>query len=544
MFRKCLSISLLILLVLLAACRREEPPSPTEVAVVEPPTLVATPMERPTNTPTPSPEPVTATPPEPPTATSTAVPPSPTATIPPTATHTPVPPTATATAVPPMPTATRNFGPPPGGSARINFAPGATSATVQSTLAAGGDGDTWLLRVNAGQVIAVQTISTIPGTILVSLIDPTGSVLASNPDIVGVSSAAPVTGDYQINLATTGGAPEVGYTMQVFVPQAETTSPTRIIFAEGGSSTQLADSLSAGGDINQYVIRLAANQGLSVAVFASTPAVTNIYIRDTTGRLISGGTDMSGAFATTTIAGDYFIDISSAAGAPQISYTMTVTAPPVQPAPQPARIEFGPGQISTWIDGQIVAGGTPPQYIVKVLGGQTLITNLNDNPLGSTGISIYDANGNLLNFGRAPTSLATTVPATGDYTVILSAETAPVGYSLEVVVPPLPASGAERIDFPEGSTSATVNGNLAFGGDIDQWVIRALAGQVMNLSVGTATPGWLRLFVYNDAGQIIGLGTDITGVSVPLSTTGDYRIVVVGDPAIGPVIYTMVVTIP
>ncbi|MFO7664075.1 MAG: hypothetical protein R6X18_15980 [Chloroflexota bacterium] len=542
MSRNRLSIIMLVVLLILTACRWQEPAIPTQVAVAEPPTLAPTFSPRPTNTPTPSPVPATRMPTDPQsTATATVAPPSPTL---PTYTPSLVPPTSTATIVPPTATPTRNFGPPPGGSAQIAFAPGATSAVVRSTLVAGGDGDTWLLRVNAGQVIAVQTLSSAPGTINVSLVDPTGSVLASNPDIVGVSAAAPVTGDYQINLATVSGSPEVSYTMQVFVPPAEAGPPTRIIFAEGTSSAQLASTLNAGGDIDQYVIRLAANQGLSVAVFASTPAVTNIYIRDTTGRMISGGTDLSGAFATSTVAGDYFIDVSSAAGAPQISYTLTVSAPPVQPPSQAVRIEFGPGQISAWIDGQIVTGGSPPQYIIHVLAGQTMITNLTDNPLGSTGISIYDENGNLLNFGRGPVSLATTVPATGDYTINLSAETAPVGYSLEVIVPPSPPPVAERIVFPAGTTSATVNGNLAFGGDLNNWVVRALAGQMMNISVATVTPGWMRIFVYNEAGQIIGLGTDISGVSVPLATTGDYRIVVVGDPAIGPVSYSMVVSIP
>lgn len=544
MSRYRLSVALLIFVFILAACRRQEPVLPTAVAPADTPAVVevspvASPVASPTNTPTPLPPPASPTPTAlVPSATATALPPT---AAPPTATAvppTPIPPTA----IPP--TATRPTGPPPGGSARITFGPGATSATVQSTLLSGGDSDTWLLRVNAGQVIAVQTLSTAPGTIIVSLLDPTGGVLATNPDLVGVSAAAPVTGDYQINLATADGAPDVGYTMQVFVPPAETAPPVRITIAPGASSAQLVDSLSAGGDLNQYAIALQANQSLSVAVFASIPAVTNIYIRDTAGRLISSGTDMSGAYATTTVAGDYFIDVSNAAGAPQIGYTLTVTAPPVPPPAQPPiRVEFGPGQIAVAFNGQIVAGGAIPQYVVGLIAGQTLITNLNDNPPGSVGISIYDATGTLLNFGRGPTSLGTIVPATGDYNILLSAETAPVTFALEVVVPPLPAAEATRIVIPAGATSTTVNGEIAFGGDVDNWLIGGLAGQVMNLSVATATPGWLRLFLYDQTGQIIALGTDITGVAAPLAATSDYRLVVVGDPAIGPVSYAMVVDI-
>lgn len=769
MFRKGLSFVLLILLALaLVACRRggdgAQPTvtlptaaatagATTAATAVAATSTVATaiPAASPTNTTTPT-RPATAVP-----ATN----------VPPTATATTAPPTsAPPTAVPP--TATVSAGPPPGGSARIQFAPGATSAIVQSTLAANGDTDTWILRVLAGQVVTVQAIANPPGNIILNLGDMTGGVLATSPDTTGVSAAVPATGDYQINLSTASGAPAVGYTMQVFIPAGGGITPTRLQFAPGQSSLQRDDALEAGGDINQYVLSMAAGQGLTVGVFASTPAVTRIFIRDTAGRLIASGTDMSGGVGvTTTAAGDYTIDISSQANAPRVTYTLTVTAPPINPPPQqptrlqfapgqsslqvsdslpggnevnqyvlnlaahqrlgvgvyastpavsniwvydpqggliasgtdmsgvstttvlagdyviwvstigaapaisytmtvtappldpspparitfapgqsaaelndtlaaggdvnryvvrlganqelrvavfasppavtdifirdtagqnfangtdmsgvttrttvagdyfidistratapvvnytltvtapplnppppvePIRINFGPGQTSAAFNGQVAVGLPPVEYVIRLLGGQTLITNVNDNPQANADVTVRDMAGNVLNFGRAPTSLGTQIPTTGDYLIVISTmSTNAVSYSLEVVAPPLPQPGtAMRIEFAPGATSATVTGDLPFGGDVDHWVIRALAGQTMNLSFGLVETGWLDVFVYNSAGQLIGIGSDITGVAAPMTTTGDYTIVVASDPAIGPVSYSMVVNI-
>ena len=448
---------------------------------------------------------------------------------------------APATAVPP----TVNPGPPPGGSARINFAPGATSAVVSSALAAGGDGDTWLLRVNAGQVVTVQTIANPAGQMNVQLLDGSGGVLASNPDTVGISSAVPFTGDYQINLATASGAPAVAYTLQVIIPAAGgPVTPQRIQFAPGQSSAQVQDSLAAGGDLNSYVVNVAAGQTIQVGVFASPPAATNIYIRNAAGQLISSGTDMSGASTTATTAGDYFIDVSNFNAAPAVSYTLTVTVPPLNPPPAPTRISFGPGQSSAQLDGTLPAGGAAT-YVIAITAGQTLITDLNDNPPGNVQIGISDPAGNPINFGRAPTSLGSAAVTTGDYTIALSTTAGPVSYSLVVNVPPLPAGNATRIEFGPGATSATVQGDLPFGGDQDTWLIRGLAGQVLNVSVGVVeATGWTRVYVYDAAGQIIALGTDITGAQAPLNATGDYRIVIVSDAAAGPLSYSLTAAIP
>lgn len=546
--RKSLPVFFLILVALfLAACRRGETalPTPAGTAVTVASPVATLPVAvtstatmavpaTPTNTSTPL---VITAPATTPAATTPAAT-TPATVAPPTA----VPPTS----VPP--TATPVTGPPPGGSARINFAPGATSAIVSSTLAAGGDGDTWLLRVAAGQVITARVIANPPGHINITLLDSAGGVLQSSPDTLGVSSAVPVAGDYQINLATASGAPSVPYTMQVLIPPASgPVSPTRIQFQPGQASAQLVDALAAGGDLNTYVLSVGAGQNIQVGVFASPPAATNITIRDTAGRFITSGTDMSGASATTTAAGDYFIDVSNFNAAPAINYTLTVTVPPLNPPPpvQPVRIEFGPGQISAGLNGRVAVGLPPVEYVIRLAAGQTLIADLNDNPQGNADVTVRDAAGTVLNFGRAPTSLGTQVAAAGDYVIAISTmSTAAVDYSLTVTAPPLPGGTATRIEFAPGATSATVSQDLPFGGDTDQWIVRGGPGQTMNVSLGVVeATGWVKVFVYNNAGQLIGLGTDITGVAAPLAAAEDYRIVVISDAAAGPLSYSMTVEI-
>ena len=189
-------------------------------------------------------------------------------------------------------------------------------------------------------------------------------------------------------------------------------------------------------------------------------------------------------------------------------------------------------------------GGTPAtQYVIRGQAGQTLLTALTDNPPGNVNIAVRDAAGNTLNFGRAPTELGTRLSATGDYLITLDTAGAAVNYRLTVTVPPLPGA-ATRIIFPIGATSTTVTGDLPFGGGANTWVIGAMAGQTMTASLVATTPGWLSVFVYSPAGDLIAVGRDPAGVVVPLSAGGDYTIVVFSDPAAGPISYSMVVTIP
>ena len=455
---------------------------------------------------------------------------------------TPIVPTMTPVA---LPSPTPDYGPPPGGTARINFAPGATSASVSSRLMAAGDTDNWVFGARAGQVVTVQTLSSAPGAIVVSLMDMNGGVLDSNIDTTAISAVIPFNGDYFLSFSSPLAAPEIVYTTQVFIPaESLPVEQTRIQFEQGATVAQLNDSLAANGDLNQYVLQVAAGQTITVGVFASPPAVSNIYIRDTAGRLIASGTDMSGAHATAAANGDYFIDISSPVLAPAVSYLLTVNVPPpATTAPQ--RIAFAAGETSATVNG-LIRAASPAHYVLGAQAAQSLIINLAGHPVSTVNMELVSPGGEVLNSARDSfTGLGTLLPATGDYSIFLTTTSqSDVTYVMEVIIPPLPSTGATRIQFDPGASAATVSGSLAFGGDLDNWILTASAGQILNIGVSANPGGWMNLFVYDAAGQFIGYGDDSFGLGVPLDQGGDYTIVVSSFEAAPPVNYSLFVSLP
>ena len=327
-------------------------------------------------------------------------------------------------------------------------------------------------------------------------------------------------------------------------PTALPPTVTRIQFAPGASVAQLNDALAAGGDLNQYVLRLAAGQVVSVGVFASVPAVTTIAIRDSSGRSLASGTDMSGVSATTTAAGDYFIDVGSGATAPAVSYLLTVNAPPL-PAGTPQRITFGPGQTSATVNGQ-VRPEQQARYVLRAAAGQRLVLNLSGQPINTVDVTISGPDGGVLNTARDPLyGLVTDLPTGGDYTLTLGTTwSTGATYVMDIVIPPPPPAEPTRIVFATGATSATVNGGLDFGGDVDAWVIRAAAGQSMQISVAAQPGTWLNLFVYDAAGRLAANGDDTIGVTFPVPATGDYTILAASIEAAPPMNYSLTVSLP
>jgi heat shock protein HslJ len=101
---------------------------------------------------------------------------------------------------------------------------------------------------------------------------------------------------------------------------------------------------------------------------------------------------------------------------------------------------------------------------------------------------------------------------------------------------------AQRILFAPGTTSATLTGSVA-PSESDQYVLRALAGQTMNLNL-TFTEGQAILVVWGQDGNVL-LSDHAAASSFArsLPTTQDYYIQVKGNPQ-GNTAYTLTVTIP
>lgn len=219
--------------------------------------------------------------------------------------------------------------PPAPAAKRISFATGATSATVQGSVAAGGL-DRWLIRVLGGQTMNV-TVTPASGSVVLIVYGADGNVLQS--DHAGASTFSglvPSTQDYildvrgPVSIATT-------YTLQVVIPplsrEAPTLVPKRISFAPGATSATVQSNLPA-GQIERWVLRAFAGQTMTVNTSAAQGAVILIIWGAQDGAVLisdhAGATSWSGKLPTTE---DYNIDVRSV-GNTTANYTLQVMIPP------------------------------------------------------------------------------------------------------------------------------------------------------------------------------------------------------------------------
>ena len=139
---------------------------------------------------------------------------------------------------------------------------------------------------------------------------------------------------------------------------------------------------------------------------------------------------------------------------------------------------------------------------------------------------------------------ATPAPSAAVSPSVVVPPTAPLSPGT-VVVPPTPIPGGpepKRIQFQPGQTTAVLQGSVAAGG-LDRWILTALAGQTLSVSL-TAPQRQAVLVIWGADGTV--LLSDHVGAthwSWPLPSTQDYVIDVksAGGAAIK---YTLQVTIP
>jgi predicted small secreted protein len=292
--KRALAVLLLALALLLASCDVNITIGGGETT---PPMPVAAPSAN-------SAPPTVTAPPEVPTATPlspTAVPPT---AVPPTA----VPPTgAPATAPAPQ---------------RIQFASGATSATVTGQVAAYG-ADVYVLRALGGQTMTADLLSP-ASDVLLEIWGQDGTVLKRHVDGETTwTGVLPSTQDYFVKVVSFGSA--VSYALTVTIPPAGEPEPVRIQFAAGAISATVTGQVAAyGADI--YVLQAMAGQTMSVDLLSpASDVVLEIWGADGTPLLrhVAGQTAWTGQLYATQ---DYFIKVVSFGSA--VNYTLTVTIPP------------------------------------------------------------------------------------------------------------------------------------------------------------------------------------------------------------------------
>jgi len=348
----------------------EIPPTPTRETA--PPTTVSTPTAV---------AEAQAAPP-----TSTPVPPTP---IPPT----PIPPT-------PLPPAVR-----------VAFQPGATSATVEASVGAGG-ADRYVLHAAAGQLMEVS-LSTASSALRLSIYGANGAVLKSSQDASqGYRGVLPYTQDYFIQVSNGGAA--AGYALNIIIPQ-------RIQFQPGSTSASVQQT-SASGRTDYYVIRCMSGQLLDLSVY-TTASDVRLAIYGADGTVLKSGMGGGPSYRGTVPATqDYMISVTLNVSA---SYGLNVTIP--------ERISFQPGSTSATVKGSLAANDTH-HYVIGAMAGQTL--NVDIAPAGAMRMTIYGVDGAVLRSGMAEgDSFSGELPSTQDYFINLSSSAAVPSYTMTVAIP-------------------------------------------------------------------------------------------------------------
>jgi hypothetical protein len=326
-------------------------------------------------------------------------------------------PPATATVVPPTDTPAVPIAPPPiltptspplPQVKRIEFAPGATWAIVQGSLAAGGINE-YLLRALAGQSMMVIVKS------------PDNSVVL---EIYGLSDGQPLlrgdmrqtscqvillaTQDYSIKAISTGAA--TTYALQVIIPPLATPLPPqakRIEFAAGATSGVVQGTLAAEG-IDEYLLGAQAGQWMMAMVSSPDNSVVLEIWGTSDGQPLVRG-DMRQTFWQGPLPAtqDYGVKAVSTAG--PTNYTLQVIIP--------ERIQFAPGAISATDQGNLTPRQTH-EYLLRALKGQTMTVTI-VSPSNLVLLEIYGiADGQpLVRVPMGQTTWTGVLPNTQDYDI-------------------------------------------------------------------------------------------------------------------------------
>jgi hypothetical protein len=207
----------------------------------------------------------------------------------------------------------------------------------------------------------------------------------------------------------------------------------------------------------------------------------------------------------------------------------------------PQRIQFAPGSTLATLSGQLVPAGSA-QYILYAQAGQTMSIHLAFTT-GQAILVVWGKDGNVLLSDHAEASdFQMSLPTSQDYNIqVKGSPTVNTAYQMTVDIPAT-GTGSQRIQFPAGSNSITVSGQLpAYGSD--QYVLNASAGQTMKIDL-TFSEGQAILVVWGADGDVLlSDHAEVSSFQGSLPKTQDYNITVKGRPE-GNTMYRMTITIP
>jgi hypothetical protein len=198
------------------------------------------------------------------------------------------------------------------------------------------------------------------------------------------------------------------------------------------------------------------------------------------------------------------------------------------------RIRFASGATAAVIDDSAKAGSVKG-YRLRALGGQILMATLTSNS-NNARLSIFAADGRSLQVTTTSDKsyLLANLPTNQDYTVVVTAGSQKVNYTLEIMIP-------SRISFAVGAFSDSVNGTIS-NHLPTSYVLRAGKGQTMTVKVTSPDDVALTIYGLTDGEPLTRAGgAGVSEWSGKLPATQDYIVQVV--PAVDSTTFTLKVTI-
>ena len=267
----------------------------------------------------------------------------------------------------------------------------------------------------------------------------------------------------------------------------------------------------------------------------------------------------------------HVLRIRSAAGAPALSFDLTVTVDGEAagegtaaggsageatsgagtPAP-PKRIAFQAGAAGGSIKGQMAGAGETQGYLLGGSKDEILSVTLTADPAGAVDVMVFSPSGKPLRPlmpGEALGPQRFPLPEDGDYLITLSASS-PASWTLDLILEDAePAGGAAavpagapptRVIFGPGNRATRLQGQV--GGLAPQrYVLHAGAGDTLALSLESDAGVRPQVFVEDSRGRVLASGLTAQAMTVPLPASEDYWVTVLVTPQSDAVSYAMTI---